>query len=475
MKVQVAAVATVSTTLGWSAFAVEAKKLAPRLAQRKTEIMDAIQNLDSIHETKRPPLSLKNIRKQRQLVNAKISQLSSNIKEDESGNLDLGIIGSTTTARKDTQSRHRQMKDILGEGLALVDRLEALIAAPVGFGVNTYCDVYGDDCNACGTVPIYDPVTAEPTGMYNVELDCPTAEKNGKMVADLASFCNGAYFCDGCEPLCQSCSVDMENFVASNQNCLLTEQLKEALDIDGLKDDLAMLLVALAQVQDLFSNIAYLEGMTTRPLSFQLDYFCEEYGSVCNACGTSPVNDPITGESTGAYNLLLDCPSANVYNFENEIFQDVCDGEYFCEGCEPLCESCILDRTNLFMSKENCFLTQEHKLGVGLDKFEEKLAELNAAKGLLLGTIAEDVAVVEEDIKDVAVDLPEEIDVQDPVAEDPPAENPVEEEPVVDEPVKETTETEEESSSSTESRADYRRINIVVSVFAGITGFWMTL
>ena len=469
MKFQVATVATVSTTVGWSAFAVEAKKLAPRLAQRKTEIMDAIKNLDSIQEAKHPSLSLKNIRKQRRLVNSKIDQLSSNNKETESGNLDLGIIGSSSRARKDTQSRHRQMKDILGEGLALVDRLEALIAAPVGFGVNTYCDIYGDDCNICGTVPIYDPVTAEPTGMYNVELDCPTAEKNGKMVGDLASFCNGDYFCDGCEPLCQSCSVDMENFVASNQNCLLTEQLKEALDIDGLEDDLTMLLVALAQVQELFSTIAYLEGMTTRPLSFQLDYFCEEYGSVCNACGTSPVNDPVTGEPTGAYNLLLDCPSANVDNFENEIFQDVCDGEYFCDGCEPLCESCILDRTNLFMSKENCFLTQEHKVGVGLDKFEETLAELNAAKDLLLGTIADEVAVAEEDIKYVPIELPEEVDVMNP-----PAENPAEE-PVVDEPVEETVETEEEDSSATESTADYRRINILVSVFAGTTGFWMAL
>ena len=489
MKFQLA-VATVSTSVGLSAFKVEAKKIAPKLEQRKVELVDAIKNLNLKNKTGKYPGALRNFRDRRRLFKSKTDQFLSNDKENES--LDLGVFDSSAedmgTMQSDERTMNRRLESVLEEGAALVDYFEGMIAAPVGYNINSYCDEYGDACNTCGTFPVYDPVTAQPTGAYNIELDCPRVKEGTEFLQDLSLFCNGEYFCVGCEPLCESCSIDWQNFVVSNQNCVLTEQLKVALDVDDLENTLATLLSALDRVQELYSTIDYLQGLATRPFGTYLDNYCEEYADVCNTCGTFPVIDPLTGESTGAYNLEMDCPFANLTDFDGGFFRNACVGEYFCPGCEPLCESCVGDQANILVSNKNCVLTEEQKLGLELDKIENQLVNLIAARDNLVAAISQESAGFTEQQNGsqggAIVTLPEEEDVQESVVETPPVvepsvDKPMEEEavpvePVVEEPVSEESGTKEEDSSNAESKATATMVNSLVSLlFAGASVWWM--
>lgn len=491
MKFQLA-VATVSTSVGLSAFNVEAKKTAPTLERRKVELVDAIKNLNLENKTRKYSGALRNFRDHRRLFKSKTGQFLSNDKENDS--LDLGVFDSSAedmdTMQNDERTMNRRLESVLEEGAALVDYFEAMIAAPVGYNVNSYCDEYGDACNTCGTFPVYDPVTSQPTGAYNLEVDCPGVKDGTEFLQDLSLFCNGEYFCVGCEPLCESCSIDWQNFVVSNQNCVLTEQLKVALEVDDLENTLATLLSALAEVQELYYMIEYYQGLARRPFGAYLDSFCEQYADGCNTCGTFPVTDSLTGESTGAYNLEMDCSFANMTDFDGGFFRNACVGEYFCPGCAPVCESCVVGEANIFVSNKNCVFTEEQKLGLGLDETEKKLVNLIATRDKLVAAISQESAGFTEQQNgsqgEPIVELPEEEDVQEPVVETPPppvvepsVDKPMEEEavpvePVVEEPVTEESGTKDEGSSNAESKATATMVNSLVSVFvAGASAWWM--
>eukprot|EP00531_Pseudo-nitzschia_arenysensis_P006829 CAMPEP_0116131512 /NCGR_PEP_ID=MMETSP0329-20121206/9047_1 /TAXON_ID=697910 /ORGANISM="Pseudo-nitzschia arenysensis, Strain B593" /LENGTH=466 /DNA_ID=CAMNT_0003625951 /DNA_START=38 /DNA_END=1438 /DNA_ORIENTATION=+ len=143
--------------------------------------------------------------------------------------------------------------------------------------------------------------------------------------------------------------------------------------------------------------IQYLENILTRPFGYAIEYSCSslEYYNACTTCEVVIPNDPVTGLPTGTYQLNMDCPNLpEAYNatYFGEWFDKVCTPGYFCDGCDPVCSACSINRQTSRFAGNDCQLTQEVSDAIGLGEAQEYLQSL-------VGDLAE----VEELVEDLSV------------------------------------------------------------------------
>jgi len=186
-------------------------------------------------------------------------------------------------------------------------------------------DTYGDEatpaCETCNVTTIYDPVTGLPTAEYNVEIDCPNFP-NESVVSQVVQSFDG--FCDA--KVCQTCSLDTDNFQFDLQNCSLSRS--------GIVFDI-------------------------KPGNNSDLYFCNHMAGIdnklwratpsCEPCQITRVYDPDTGYATGAYNKDIFCPNIhrNYINYTSSVFQAY-------NSSSSLCQTNIVDTENFLIDRQNC-------------------------------------------------------------------------------------------------------------------------
>eukprot|EP00533_Pseudo-nitzschia_delicatissima_P004253 CAMPEP_0116102488 /NCGR_PEP_ID=MMETSP0327-20121206/13377_1 /TAXON_ID=44447 /ORGANISM="Pseudo-nitzschia delicatissima, Strain B596" /LENGTH=464 /DNA_ID=CAMNT_0003594533 /DNA_START=29 /DNA_END=1423 /DNA_ORIENTATION=+ len=127
--------------------------------------------------------------------------------------------------------------------------------------------------------------------------------------------------------------------------------------------------------------IGYLQQMVTRPFAFTIEYSCDmfEYYDSCTTCEVTDVIDPATGNSTGAYNIEMDCPNLPAaYNstYFDRWFGEICSPNYFCPDCDPLCNPCSVDAANSRFASNNCVLNDGISNALNLGEYQAYLQEL---------------------------------------------------------------------------------------------------
>ncbi len=237
MKFQVALASTISTTVGLSALAVDAKEEMDfpqqQIAQRKIDLVDRDRKLKNIAqingaiETVLHPISDSAVSS-----NEFSGKWASSDKED-SKTLDLGILGSNANTHHQPDYRQLQVDKYKFSDDLYQDAYEAIYYAPLIAQAEATCtiiDFIGANCNSCGIYDISDPISGNHTGVYNVEINCPSARGYGigldSLMDTWSKFCIPDYFCPGCDPVCASCSIDTDIYDLSIQDCFLTDELR---------------------------------------------------------------------------------------------------------------------------------------------------------------------------------------------------------------------------------------------------------
>ncbi len=232
MKFQVAAASTISTTVGLSAFAIDAKTniVSQQIPQRQTNLAIAVDTKKEMAFRRKVDdfdRELKHFARINGAIENALkpisgSAVSSNEFSGQQGTdtLDLGILGSN--ANPHHQPDYRQLQ---------VDKDEA----PLSYAVEGLCgnievlEGYGlEICTSCGSDPSIDGA-GNYTGEYYVEMNCPflATYSNQPALGGFQAFCKEGHFCPDCEPVCPSCSFDAGNFDVSLQNCTITDEMRE--------------------------------------------------------------------------------------------------------------------------------------------------------------------------------------------------------------------------------------------------------
>jgi len=164
-------------------------------------------------------------------------------------------------------------------------------------------------CDVCGVVYPEDPETGLPGIKYNIGMDCPNLPPSDYTEYSLGNL-NYA-----CEVYCDTCNVDVENFVVDLQGCYIAPP-----DIDF--------------------NDAF-----TRPIAFAGEFYCPYLSEVCEVCEVVYSDVP----DTGTYSLNMDCP-----NVEDEELAEALQVFEELNGLCMACQTCSVDTENLIATMQDC-------------------------------------------------------------------------------------------------------------------------
>ncbi len=255
MKFQVA-VATISTTVGLSAFAVDAKeeklvsttiveKFVPaELGQRKLRDFGPF---DGTAESPAKGISGSSLSSEKET--GKWS--STNNAKEETLSFDIGILESNGEHLEgDNRLLQFETDDVLINDLMDIYDPDELYDAPLKHSMeltchlidvmNGYAEQYGMGpfCDSCGSYP----VPNAPTEAYSVVLNCPYLaslafgsgfelpdELKGMADDQGQAYCQDEAFCPNCPAVCQSCNWDVtSNLFMSFENCSITSDEQRA-------------------------------------------------------------------------------------------------------------------------------------------------------------------------------------------------------------------------------------------------------
>jgi len=219
------------------------------------------------------------------------------------------------------------MNDLFGS-------FEDAFTKPIAFVGNYYCEMnqlYAEEtCTTCELTYTYDNDGLQ-TAPYSLVMDCPEAPKDydtEQALASLEEFC--------ALDVCESCSVDKENFQVDMQNCELSE-------IGNVLDGI-------------FGN---LEDAFTKPIAFTGNTYCEmnQYISdnICTTCELTYPYDEFGviydeyGSKTAPYSLEMDCPDAPIDDDTQDLLTSLND---MCSM--NVCETCNVDLENFQVDMQSC-------------------------------------------------------------------------------------------------------------------------
>lgn len=164
---------------------------------------------------------------------------------------------------------------------------------PIAFFGNTYCmlnEIYyaSETCRTCQLTYTYDDDGSQ-TGAYNLEMDCPDAPKNEgneDTLEGLEEFCS--------MEVCETCSVDTENFKVDMQNC---EMADIGYDLDSIFNETgANQSIGEYQVEALATIFGYYFYSICEAGGVEADEVS------CQACGRKPSNET-------TFSFEINCPS----------------------------------------------------------------------------------------------------------------------------------------------------------------------
>lgn len=260
MKFQVA-VATISTTVGLSAFAADAKeeklvsatvglpasvveKFVPaELGQRK------LRNFGPFDGTAESPA--KGISGSSLSSDKETGMWSStNNAKEETSSFDIGILGSNGEhSEGDNRLLQLDTTDAMNEVVDMYDSVE-MYNAPLKHSMDLTCHLIdvmdevmaqygmGPFCTSCGSYPV--PNASNES--YSVVMDCPylaalafdTGFELDLALQEMAAeqgraYCQDGAFCPNCPAVCQSCNWDVVGDLSmSFENCLITSDEQRA-------------------------------------------------------------------------------------------------------------------------------------------------------------------------------------------------------------------------------------------------------
>jgi hypothetical protein len=192
-----------------------------------------------------------------------------------------------------------------------------LFANPLANSINQYCGymVYLSEklgtevCDVCGVTYPEDPETGLPGNEYTLSMDCPNLPYSTYTAESLQGLA------DACGRYCDTCNVDVENFVVDLQGCYI-----EVPDID---------------FADAFNT----------PIAFVGNVYCPYLDEQCEVCEIIYGDD----DDAATYSLNMDCP-----NVKDE---DLAEAQEVFVGLNDLCmacQTCSVDSENLIATMQDC-------------------------------------------------------------------------------------------------------------------------